>query len=116
MRTSDKVSTKTLLNQVGLLSINQTHAQIKLLEMWKAINITGYPIRANNTVRGEGIAVTRSSGTNQLQESGISVTSQKTCINHAKYIWNQAPISIKNCTCLYAAKAAIKQYAKTLPI
>ena len=31
------------LGKSKMISINQTHAQIKLTEMWKAINVTNYP-------------------------------------------------------------------------
>ena len=34
----DKISAKTLAKRVGLLSVNQINAQVKITEMWKAIN------------------------------------------------------------------------------
>ena len=99
-----------------MLSVNQTHAQIKLLEMWKAVNISNHPIKVNRVIRANEVAVTRSSETNNLVEFGNSVISQKTYINNAKYIWNQAPASIKNSASIYSAKISIKEYVKTLPI
>ena len=35
---SDRKSTKTLLDNQNMLSVNQIAAQIKLTEMWKASN------------------------------------------------------------------------------
>jgi hypothetical protein len=41
----DKVRIGDLLNRTGLLSVNQTAAQIKLCEMWKAVKQRNYPIK-----------------------------------------------------------------------
>ena len=40
-RLSDKISTKLMLEKLGMLSVNQINAQIKLTEMWKATNDPG---------------------------------------------------------------------------
>ena len=37
-RISDRIRTSVLLSNVNMASINQTHAQIKLLEIWKSFN------------------------------------------------------------------------------
>ncbi len=42
---SDKKSTKTLLDNQNMLSVNQIAAQIKLTEMWKASNDPQYPLK-----------------------------------------------------------------------
>ena len=42
---SDRKSTKTLLDNQNMLSVNQIAAQIKLTEMWKASNDPQYPIK-----------------------------------------------------------------------
>ena len=44
-KVSDKINTKTMLEAKKLLSINQTNAQIKLIELWKANDVTDYPIK-----------------------------------------------------------------------
>ena len=41
----DRKSTKTLLDNQNMLSVNQIAAQIKLTEMWKASNDPQYPIK-----------------------------------------------------------------------
>ena len=41
----DKVPTKKLLDQVGMLSVNQLNARIKLQEIWKATKIEDYPLK-----------------------------------------------------------------------
>ncbi len=40
---SDRRSTKTLLDNQNMLSVNQIAAKIKLTEMWKASNDPQYP-------------------------------------------------------------------------
>ena len=44
VRIKDKVSINVLLEQNNMLSINQMHAQVKLTEMWKALNYNNYPL------------------------------------------------------------------------
>ena len=38
----DKISTATLLNNIGGLSVNQLKAQIKITELWKIVNLENY--------------------------------------------------------------------------
>ena len=42
-RISDRVPVKEMLDKHGMLSVNQTSAQIKLTKMWKARNVKEYP-------------------------------------------------------------------------
>ena len=42
-RISDMISTKSILEKFNLLSVNQLNAQIKLCDIWKAVNVTDYP-------------------------------------------------------------------------
>jgi len=44
-RIVDQKSTKRLLEEQNMLSVNQMAAQIKLTEMWKAVNDPLYPIK-----------------------------------------------------------------------
>ena len=40
-----------------MLSLNQINAQIKLLEIWKTINIEKYPIKTNFVTRNNEVAL-----------------------------------------------------------
>ena len=40
-----KISTAKLLEETNMMSINQLNAQIKIMEIWKALNIDGYPLK-----------------------------------------------------------------------
>ena len=41
----DKISTKSILNNLNMLSVNQMNAQIKLSEAWKVTNVPDYPTK-----------------------------------------------------------------------
>ena len=45
LKISDRISTKTILEKLGCLSVNQLNAQIKLLDVWKANNVDSYPTK-----------------------------------------------------------------------
>ena len=38
----DKISTKSIVKSLNMLSVNQMNAQIKLTEAWKISNVTNY--------------------------------------------------------------------------
>ena len=42
---SDKISTRSILQKMELLSVNQLIVQIKLGDMWKATHIDNYPTK-----------------------------------------------------------------------
>ncbi len=55
----DRKSTKTLLDNQNMLSVNQIAAQIKLAEMWKASNDPQYPTKMKTRERQENAIETR---------------------------------------------------------
>ena len=116
-RLSDKVSTKILLQNINIDSINQTHAQIKLTEIWKSFKDENSNILKITKVKSyEQGSRTRSGTALNLVELKTIAMSSKTFKNDAIRIWNQAPDSRKTCESLYTAKKAIKSFIKTLPI
>ena len=42
---ADKISTKTLLSNLNMLSVNQMNAQIKITDAWKASQDQDYPLK-----------------------------------------------------------------------
>ena len=42
--------------------------------------------------------------------------SQRTFLNDAGHVWNNAPDSLKKCNSLYSVKKAIKLFVETLPL
>ena len=100
----DKVSTKSLLAQLNLMSVNQINAQIKIQEIWKAMHIEDYPLKLERQTVNELGATTRAGSSGKLIEFGRSVIAQKTCINDAIKLWNQAPKEVTQCNSLYQIK------------
>ena len=42
-----------------MLSVSQVNAQTKLVEMWKAVNVVGHPLRVSPVFRPEEVATIR---------------------------------------------------------
>jgi hypothetical protein len=92
---SDRKSTKTLLDNQNMLSVNQIAAQTKLTEMWKASNDPQYPIKMKTGERQENAVETRSVTRGDLTEVGRSTKSQKNFMCDAAKVWNKAPEKIR---------------------
>jgi hypothetical protein len=74
---SERKSTKTLLDNQNMLSVNPIAAQIKLTEMWKASNDPQYPIKMKTKERQENAVETRSLTRRDLTEVGRSTKAKK---------------------------------------
>ena len=108
----DMVSTKSLLNQTNMMSVNQINAQIKIQEIWKALNIQDYPIKIEKqTVKDVG-TVTRACTCGRFVIGEKSCISQKTCLNDAIRIWNQLPTNVTQCLSFNQVKIQSKLCAK----
>ena len=106
-----------MLVKFKMLSVNQMMAQIKLIEMWKTSHFANYPIQTEQLSPQEDVMNTRARTNGLLlKESKVSNLSQRTFLNDAIHIWNQAPIAIRECASLYCAKKAIKTFVAKLPI
>ena len=110
------MSIESLMSKFNIMSVNQLNAQIKLLEVWKAQNVSNYPLKiAQQSINSEGVS-TRAAHSGRPCEIGKSVLAQKTCISDAIRLWNRAPSKIVECKSLQTAKIEIKLFVKTLPI
>jgi hypothetical protein len=112
----DKVSIRSLLDKLNMVSVNQLNAQIKLLEMWKTVHIEEYPLKLQQQEIREGVATTRAATKGQLVDIGRTQLTQTTCISDAIKMWNTAPCTITESKSLYQAKREIKKFVKSLPI
>ena len=112
----DHVNTSTLLEQTNTLSVNQMNCQIKIQEVWKALNVTDYPIEVTKQTANESGPTTRATTVVRLIENGLSCLSQKTCINDAVRIWNKLPTTVTECATFGQIKKQAKTFAKTLPV
>ena len=116
VKISDKRSIKKMLDNQNLLSVNQTMAQIKATEMWKAINTDKNPLHLLPRQVPESGRITRSNTEGKMEMTGISTLSQCSFIEDSKRLWNQMPESVKKAKTIYKAKKEIKQYCRSLPI
>jgi hypothetical protein len=118
-RVKDRRSIKDMLDKFDLLSINQTSAQIKLTEAWKASKDVDYPIEMKPKKEPLGDTTTRQLRTTtrkEMREGGKTILAEKSFTRDAGKLWNAAPKEIKEAKTVVAAKEKIKQHCKRLPI
>ena len=115
-RLSDKISTASLLVKFNMLSVNQINAQMKLSEMWKAVNDSDHPFKLTKRESGPNVRAMRSITNEELPVQSFSELSKNTFINDGIKAWNLAPSQIKICTSYASAKNKIKKFVKSIPI
>ena len=99
-----------------MLSVNQVAAQIKLTEIWKAINVPKFPIKVMKQETPIDSRTTRGVTNGKLIEEGSSTLIINSCIGDATRLWNRAPEGIKNSNIIATAKSEIKKFVLTLPL
>ena len=112
----DKISTKTMLCDLKMLSVNQINAQAKLTEAWKINHVENYHTKWEKRQPTENGRTTRSITNEKIIEIGNSNLSYSTCKSDSIRAWNKAPDSIKNASTIYQAKSEIKKFITNLPI
>jgi hypothetical protein len=90
------IPTSSLLTKYSMLSVNQLNAQIKLVEIWKALNVDDYPLTVVKQTIDNSRVNTRADTKEKPIEIGKSLLVQKTCISDAFHLWNNAPEKIIN--------------------
>ena len=118
VKLTDKQSTKSLFKKVNMLSVNQTNAQIKLTELWKAVHNENCPINITKMkdVLPERALRSKLESGKILMEAGVSEMSKRTFVNDGIKLWNKCPNEIKNSKSLFSAKREIKKFVANLPI
>ena len=91
MRIKDRVSIKSMMQKNNMLSINQMHAQVKLTEMWKAVNYSNYPLQIKLLEPAQNGRVTRG----VIERKLVEPSTLNTFIGNATRLWNNAPERIK---------------------
>ena len=92
------------------------NAQIKLFEMWKSINLKGFPLKTEKRLLNEKGHKTRSYNYDNMIEPDWKPNTLKSFISDATRLWNQSPTIIKNCDTVHAVKKAIRNYVEALPM
>ena len=98
------------------ISINQINAQVKIQEIWKAINIKNYSLSVKKHSVIDSMTATRSCTSGKLIKSCKSLLTQKTCKNDVVKIWNNLPKYVQTCTTLNELKTQSRIFVKTLPV
>ena len=102
---------KEMLEELGWLSLNQMCCEVRLIEVWKSLNLDNYCLknlfekvnsRNHNRIR------LKSEFKSRLRESSFHYPSVQ--------IWNTAPQSITNANSESQARKAIRDFVKTLPV
>ena len=100
-----------------MLSVNRMNAQIKLTEVWKALNVPNTPLNITLPIVDTNNRSARSTTNGRLQIcNGKSQSSQATFLNDGKRVWNTAPITIRECKSIGNVKKEIKKFVSTLPL
>jgi hypothetical protein len=94
-KVSDGIKIEDILKSLQMMSVNQIAAQIKLKEMWKALNDSQYPLRVEQKSETEDGIGTRSLTRGDLIEFGSSTNSKKSFLGSSTRLWNVAPEEIK---------------------
>ena len=115
-RIKDRISTESLLKKYKLPSVNQVACEVKLMEVWKSINVEDYPTQLETGPRSENPRSLRTSSLRQFDTACKTKTGENSFQVSAAKLWNSAPAAIKSAKSPYAAKKAIKQYCSGLPI
>ena len=74
---------KTLLSSQKMQSVNQISAQIKLTEIWKAVNQPKYPIKVTKQSTTPNARTTRGVTSGKLMETGSSNQSLNSFLGNA---------------------------------
>ena len=111
---SDRVSSAELLERLGMLSVNQLNAQIKLGEMWKATHSPSHPTKFKKQEENQAYSGTRACSGGKLLEEGTRPVSLKTFKGDASRLWNNAPVEIKDCLTMHSARVGVIHAEKTI--
>ena len=112
---SNHSSIESMLKKLNWLSVNQLAAEVRLMEVWKSLNLEDYCLKSlfQEVERSRS---TRSSGTRKLK------TNFKTKIRYSSFqyqsvrLWNSAPDDVTNAATESKAKSAIRKFVSALPI
>ena len=105
-RIKDRVSSESILKKFNLLSVNQLAAQIKLTEVWKAINREGYPIQLepyNNHLTQSGLRLRPKLDRVFNDTSRLRLAESRFNIDAAR-VWNAASADITTAISIELAK------------
>ena len=105
-----------MLNQLGWLSLNQMSSEIRLLEVWKGLNLSNYCLNDMFEKAESNEGKTRSAGLNKLKNCFKSKIRENSFAYPSIQLWNAAPSDITTAETEAKVRKAIRSFVKTLPI
>ena len=102
----DRISIRSMLAKFNLLSVNQLAAQIKLLEVWKSINVEGNPTKLEPYSTNQSVSahVLRPQPNRVFNDTARLEISQLSFNIDAARLWNGAPPDVQAAPSLRCAK------------
>ena len=114
---SDEVSIKSMLEDLGWLSLNQLAAETRLIEAWKTVHLDDYCLKDILKLRHKGSYNTRSSQVDFLDTGVEDMYGSAGFVNQTAKLWNKSPNSIKEAQTLSLAKSEIRKFViEKIPI
>ena len=101
---SDRKTTKSLLANLNMLSVNQLNGQIKLSVIWKAVHLENYPVKVSGYELTKKDRISRSIVSGKLKDYGKSELVKSSFKSDGIRLWNNCPDKITKCNSLFTAK------------
>ena len=108
----DKVSVAKMLRRLDWLSINQVAAEVRLLEVWKALNLNNSLTEMFEKVQG----TTRAANHNRIKVGSNNKIRESSFLYPSVKLWNMAPLSVVEAPNESNARKAIRDFVKRLPL
>ena len=105
-----------MLEKLSWLSINQLSCEVRLIEVWKALNQENHCLKSLFVKAETNQGITRSAGMNKLKSCFKTKIRENSYAYPSIQIWNSAPREVTTAETETKARAAIRKYVKTLPI
>ena len=111
----NKMSIKEMLDKVGWLSINQLACEVRLIEVWKSLNLENYSLKNLFEKINNNHHNTRAAMKIRLK-SGLKTRLRENSFHYPSVqLWNSAPSTICNAQTESEARKAIRAFVETLP-
>ena len=108
----DRISVEKMLIKLGWLSINQLAAEVRLIEVWKALNLNNSLTEMFEKVKGS----TRAASQNRIKVGTNSKIRESSFLRPSVKLWNMAPLSVVEAPNEANARKAIRDFVKKLPL
>ena len=91
---TEHTSIQSMLDHLGWLSINQLAAEVRLIEVWKSLNLSEYSLSQIFPKFESGTLPTRSLQKNRLKTSLKSKIKENSFQYPSARLWNFAPMNV----------------------